>query len=109
MEGKLVQWTDEYITITVEDEDGGAVDLTGATGIRVTLAQNGAAVIDKTDEVELLSADTVGCHLTPEETGKLLCSAPAVLYVNWTGADGRSRGKGETVIGVEDNYPRRPI
>lgn len=99
----MVQWTDVDLTIKIKD-----ADLTEARNVHVTLAQNGKDVLDTAD-VTVLSADTVGCHLTPPQTGALLCSVPARMYVNWEGPNGRCRAKVGQNIVVEENYPRRPL
>ena len=97
------QWTDQDLTIRIK-KDG--IDLTGARMVRVVIAQNGAAVIDKSDATA--AGNTITCRLTQQETGGLLTSVPGTLYVNWDAGEGR-KGKGEVPVKVLPNYPREEI
>lgn len=94
------QWTDQDLTIRIK-KDG--IDLTGARMVRVVIAQNGAAVIDKSDATA--AGNTITCRLTQQETGGLLTSVPGTLYVNWDIGEGR-KGKGEVPVTVLPNFPR---
>lgn len=82
-------------TFTLRITNGGDdLDLTQASGVYVTIRQNGR-VITKTGDDISIAAQSVSCWLTQEESLSLRENYTAEVQINWTYVD------------VTDNSSRR--
>lgn len=82
-------------TFTLRITNGGDdLDLTQASGVYVTIRQNGR-VITKTGDDISIAAQSVSCWLTQEESLSLRENMEAEVQINWTYVD------------VTDNSSRR--
>lgn len=71
-------------TLTLRIKNGGPdLDLTQASGVYVTIRQNGK-IITKTGDDITIAAKTVSCWLTQEESLSLREQSQAEVQLNWT-------------------------
>lgn len=73
-------------TLTLRIKNGRDLDLTQASGVYVTIRQNGR-VITKTGEDISVAAQSVSCWLTQEESLSLREHSDAEVQINWTYED----------------------
>lgn len=73
-------------TFTLNIVNGGDLDLREASGVYVTIRQNGK-VITKTGDDISIAAKSVSCWLTQEESLSLRENTKAEVQINWTYAD----------------------
>ena len=98
----MKQWTDVDYTVTIKD-----ADLTGATEIHVTIVQDGAVKVHSTD-VAVVGVNAITGRLTERQTGKLLSSCKAEMFINWLDGAGRKAAT-KIPVTVEENWPREPL
>ena len=98
----MKQWTDVDFTVTIA-----GADLSAATGVYVTVVQDGVEKIETTD-VTVTGTNAVVGRLTQAQTGALSSSRPAVMFVNWLDAAGR-KAASRVPVTVEENYPEREL
>lgn len=74
-------------TFTLRITNGGdTLDLTQASGVHVTIRQNGQ-IITKTGDDISIAAQSVSCWLTQEESLSLRENMDAEVQINWTYGD----------------------